>query len=171
MERRSIESIIRALNDADVKYLVVGGLAVVAHGLVRFTADIDVVLDPDRASLERAIRALSGLGYRPRAPVEFQKFADPAERKQWVEQKGLTVFSIFSPEHPATEIDLFVEPPFEFGPAYSRAVRFDVAPGVQATFVGLEELIDMKRRAGRPQDLVDVEGLKSLPPAGEGADG
>ena len=171
MERRSIESIIRALNDADVKYLVVGGLAVVAHGLVRFTADIDVVLDPDPASQKRAVEALSGLGYRPRAPVDFEKFADAAERRRWVNEKGLTVFSIYSPQHPATEIDLFVEQPFDFGSAYSRAVRFDVAPGVPATFVGLEELIDMKRKAGRPQDLVDVEGLRSLPSIPEKRDG
>jgi hypothetical protein len=50
MERRSVETIMEALNHAGVRYLVVGGLAVVAHGVVRFTADIDLVLDPEPES-------------------------------------------------------------------------------------------------------------------------
>jgi len=109
MERRSIETIVESLNRAGVRYLVAGGLAVVAHGLVRFTADLDLVLDPDPDATRRAIDTLSGLGYRPRAPVGFTDFADPEKRRTWFREKGLTVFSVFSDEHPATEIDLFVE--------------------------------------------------------------
>lgn len=62
----------------------------------------------------------------------------------------------------ATELDLFLNPPFDFDAVYVRAERFDVAPGVTATFVGLADLVDMKRRVGRPQDIQDVEGLESL---------
>jgi len=162
LERRSVESVVRALNEAQVRFLVVGGLAVIAHGFVRFTADIDLVLDPDPAALGRAIAALSDLGYRPRAPVPFAQFADPHARAAWVKDKGLAVFSVFSPDHAATEIDLFVEPPFDFGAVYARARRFEVGPGAVATFVGLADLIEMKRRVGRPQDLQDVAGLESL---------
>lgn len=162
MERRSVEAIVRALERAPCRYLIAGGLAVVAHGHVRFTADIDLVLDPSPESLGRAIAALEGLGYRPRAPVPFERFADPAARAAWVRDKGLTVFSAASPEHPSTELDLFVEPPFDFERAYGRARRLELAPGLVATFVGLADLLEMKRRAGRPQDLVDVEALRAL---------
>ncbi len=168
MERGSIESIVESLNRAGARYLVVGGLAVVAHGFVRFTADIDLVLDPEPAAMRRAIDALSGLGYRPRAPVGFGDLADPEKRQAWVREKGLTVFSAFSDQHPATEIDLFVETPFDFELSYVKAERLEVAPGIEATFVGLADLIAMKRRAGRPQDLQDVAELESLPrPASE----
>jgi hypothetical protein len=168
MERRSVEAVFGALNGSGARYLVVGGLAVVAHGYVRLTADIDIVLDPGPEALGRAIAALTALGYRPRAPVEFAEFADADKRRQWTREKGLTVFSVFSPGHRATEIDLFVETPFDFDRAYARAVRFQVADGVEATFVGLEDLIEMKRRAARPQDLEDVESLRSLrDPPGE----
>jgi len=170
MERGSIETIMEALNRANVRYLVVGGLAVVAHGFVRFTADIDLVLDPDSAAMRRAIDALSGLGYRPRAPVGFVDLSDPEKRRAWVRDKGLTVFSVFSKEHPATEIDLFVETPFDFDRAYANAERLEVAPGITATFVGLSDLIAMKRRAGRPQDLQDVAELESLPRPERGRD-
>ena len=50
MEKRSVEAIIRALNAASARYLVAGGLAVVAHGYVRFTADVDLIRQTDRAS-------------------------------------------------------------------------------------------------------------------------
>ena len=165
MERRSIETIMESLNRAGVRYLVVGGLAVVAHGFVRFTADIDLVLDPEPGAMRRAIEALSGLGYRPRAPVAFAEFADPEKRRTWAREKDLMVFSVFSSQHLATEIDLFVETPFDFERAYAEADRFEVAPGVEATFVGLAELIAMKRRAGRPQDLQDAAELESTPRA------
>ena len=171
MERRSVEAIVRALNEAEARYLVVGGLAVVAHGFVRFTADIDLVLDPEPAALKRAVHALAGLGYRPRAPVELAEFADPKNRRQWAEEKGLTVFSLFSDRHQATEVDLFLESPFDFDRAYARAERFDVAAGVQGTFVGIRDLIEIKRKAGRPQDLQDIESLESLRAPESGAHG
>jgi hypothetical protein len=162
MERRSIEAIIRALNDQQVRYLVVGGLAVVVHGHVRFTADLDLIVDLDPANVRRAISALSALGYRPRAPVDFAQFSDPAERARWIREKQLTVFSLFSPEHAATEIDVFVEMPLDFTAAHAAAMRTEVAPGVAATFVGLDDLIALKRRAGRPHDLDDIDRLRRL---------
>jgi len=175
MERHSLEAIVRALDTAGVRYLIAGGLAVVAHGFVRFTADVDLVLDPEPRALRLAIGALEGLGYRPRAPVRFEEFADSGTRARWIREKDLQVFSVFSPVHPATEIDLFVEAPFDFGATYARARRFEVAAGLKATFVGLADLIEMKRRAGRTQDLQDVEALQSLeqspPHLGEGEGG
>ena len=162
MERQSIEPIIRALNAEKVRYLVADGLAVVAHGYVRFTADLDLVLDLDEENVRRAIAALTPLRYRPRAPVELAQFADAAARAAWIREKELTVFSLSSPDHPATEIDLFVEPPLDFEQAYASAARMEIAPNITATFVGLDDLIAMKAKAGRPQDLEDIERLKSL---------
>lgn len=168
MERRSVEAIVHALNQAKVRYLIVGGLAVVAHGFVRFTADIDIVLDPDSESMERAVKALAGLGYKPRAPVEFAEFANPEARARWAREKGLTVFSAFSADHSATEIDLFLEAPFDFDRAFANATQLEVAPGCVATFVGLADLMEMKRKVGRPSDLQDIIDLQSLQPKSEG---
>jgi hypothetical protein len=162
VQTRSVEALVRALNAANVRYLVVGGLAVVAHGFVRFTADIDLVLDLDEQNLRHALSALTSLGYRPRAPVAFEQFLDPAQRALWVREKGLTVFSLYSPSHQATEVDVFVEAPFDFETTYGRAVRADVAPELAATFASLDDLIALKRRAGRPQDMLDIERLTTL---------
>ena len=145
-----------------MRYLVAGGLAVVAHGYVRFTADVDLIIDLDPENVRRATAALANLGYRPRAPVRLEEFADPLKRTEWIRDKGLTVFSLFSADHSATELDLFVEVPLDFEQAYRAAARMDVAPGVVATFLGLAELVRLKRQAGRTQDLLDIEKLQLL---------
>ena len=162
MERHSVDAIVGALNAANVRYLVAVGLAVVAHGYVRFTADVDLIVDLEPANVMRAVASLESLGYRPRAPVAFGEFADPQKRAQWVRDKNLTVFSLYSPQHALTEIDLFVEPPLDFETAYRDAVRKEVAPGVPATFIGIQDLRRLKQLAGRPQDLLDLEKLESL---------
>ena len=162
MQTRSLEAIVDALNRANVRYLIVGGLAVVAHGYVRFTADLDVVLDLEQGNASRAVSALATLNYRPRAPVPLAAFADSTQRAQWVADKGLTVFSLWSADHLATEVDLFVEEPFDFAKAYAAAASLEIGPGVVASFVSLDDLIDMKRRAGRPADLDDIEQLQRL---------
>jgi hypothetical protein len=59
------------------------------------------------------------------------------------------------------DVDLFVADPIGFGGAYERRLTLAVAPGVEATFVGLDDLIRMKRMAGRPQDLSDIEKLET----------
>lgn len=134
----------------------------VAHGYVRFTVDLDLFLDLETQNLKAALPALSRLGYRPRAPVDIGDFADPAIRRVWIEEKGMKVFSLSSSEHATTEIDIFAEAPFDFSAAYAQAVRMRVCPGVTAAFVDLDRLITMKKQAGRPKDMLDVEELKAL---------
>jgi len=164
MERRSLEAIFRALNKAEARYLVVGGVAVIAHGYVRNTADLDLVLELEPENLKRALPALAGLGYRPRAPVPILDFADPAKRASWMREKGMLVFSLFSDEHYRTEVDIFVEHPFDFERAYAEAFRQEMAPGLSATIVSRRELIAMKEKCGRPEDLLDVARLRDLRP-------
>jgi hypothetical protein len=66
-----------------------------------------------------------------------------------------------------TEVDLFVTDPIGFDDAYERRVALAVAPGIEATFVGLSDLIRMKRSAGRTQDLSDIERLQELNRGGD----
>ena len=77
MKLRNIENIFKSLNNADVRYLLAGGLAVVAHGYLRFTADIDIILGMDEDNLMKAVKTFNTLGYKPRAPVELKDFTDP----------------------------------------------------------------------------------------------
>ncbi|MBN1423951.1 nucleotidyl transferase AbiEii/AbiGii toxin family protein [Candidatus Fermentibacteria bacterium] len=162
MHASSVEAIADALSRANVRYLVVGGLAVVAHGHLRFTADIDIVLDLKRSNVEAAMTALAALGYRPRAPVALAEFADPAMRASWAREKGLRVFSLWSALYPATEIDIFVEEPFDFTETYRRADLVEILPSLTLPVVAIDDLLALKRAAGRPVDLEDVRALDAL---------
>ncbi|MCP4602287.1 MAG: nucleotidyltransferase family protein [Proteobacteria bacterium] len=163
MMLNSIEAIIRALDEAKIRYLIVGGLAVVAHGFVRFTADLDIVLDMEKENLQRAVTVFSTLGYKPHAPVPIEQFADAKKREEWISKKGLTVFSLWNPEDPFTEVDLFVREPFDdFARAHNNALRLKISGELTAAIVGIDDLIKLKQQACRPKDLIDIEKLKLL---------
>ena len=156
-----IEAVVSALNLAGVRYLIVGGVAVVLHGHLRTTADLDLVIHLERENVHKAMTALGGLGYRPRAPVPADSFADPNLREQWIREKGLTVFSLWSPAQPTLELDLFVSEPFDFLSTHSRALRVPLER-THASVIALSDLILMKERAGRPRDLEDLAALRAL---------
>ena len=162
MKLSSVEAILSALQAAGVRYLVVGGLAVAAHGHGRATFDIDLVvqLQPDNTS--RAMKALEGLGYRPTAPVPAAQFSDPRQRESWIRDKNMVVFQLHSDRHPETQIDLFVAEPFDFDTEYDRAMIGEFLPDLPVRFVCLDTLLSMKESVGRPKDLEDVRQLKLL---------
>ena len=156
-----IEAILDALNSADVRYLVVGGVAVVLHGHLRTTLDLDLVIQLEQGNLDRAIAVLSRLGYQPRAPVPFSQLADPDVRRSWITEKNMMVFSLWHPTQTAFEVDIFVEEPFDFDDTYQR--RVDVAlEQASVPVIGLADLIDLKQRADRPRDQEDVAALRAL---------
>jgi len=158
----SLEAISSALCKADVRYLIVGGLAVAAHGYGRVTFDLDLVLQMRPENVRRAITALETLGYRPTVPVPARQFADPVIRESWIRDKNMVVFQLHSDRHPETRIDLFVAEPFDFDHEYGMALVGTISPGLQARFVRLETLIRMKEATGREKDREDVRQLRLL---------
>jgi predicted nucleotidyltransferase len=158
---RRFEPVLHALNDAGVRYLVVGGVAVVLHGYLRTTGDLDLVIELQPENLLRALDALERAGFRPRPPVPLRSFADPDTRRSWIETKNLRVFSLWHADLPGFEVDLFVEEPFDFDQAWERRVTVQLG-GTNATVVSLADLLSLKRRAGRARDLEDVDALEAL---------
>ncbi len=156
-----IEGVFAGLAEASVDYVLVGGLAVVLRGHARLTADIDIVVDLNPDNARRAIQALTRLGLRPRAPVEAAQFADPVQRRRWVEEKGMRVFSLWHPKDPLLEVDLFVEEPLEFAVLRTRADRLTLRNS-SVIVASIQDLIELKRQAGRPQDLLDIEALEAI---------
>jgi hypothetical protein len=164
MELRSVEAVVGALNAAGVRYLIVGGLAVNAHGYQRTTVDVDLVIQLQQDNVLAGLRALEGLGYAPRIPVRAEQFADPALRESWRTEKGMLVFQLHSDLHRTTPVDVFVYEPFDFDAEYARALAEPVAPGVEARIIRLETLMEMKRVANRLKDLADLDALRKLDP-------
>ncbi len=90
------EAIFRGLHEAQVRYLIVGAVAVNLHGVPRMTAGLDLMVDLDEANLRSLVAALVGLGYRPRNPVPAEALPDPAQRREWRESKGMVRFTMRS---------------------------------------------------------------------------
>jgi hypothetical protein len=157
----SYDDVFRALHDADVQYVVVGGTAVVLQGHARLTIDLDLVVNLSEKQAVAAIRALTGLGLQSRLPVDPETFAEAATRRTWVEERNLKVFSLFDPQSPRREVDLFAFEPLPFDELHAGATTFVIA-GVPVRVASRRHLIEMKRQVGRPRDLDDIAVLEAL---------
>ncbi len=162
MKLSSIESLVRALNDAGVPFLVVGGLAVVAHGYGRQTQDVDLVVRLLPDSIRRAFDALGSLGYAPRVPVTAEMLCDAEVRARLFRERGMVVLAFHSEAHAETPVDLFAAEPFDFESEHAAAMVLEIAPGVPVRVVRLEALLEMKRAADRPQDRADIAELSAI---------
>lgn len=169
--RGRVSRVLTALEREGVRYLVVGGVAVVLHGHLRTTVDLDLVVQLEPENVERAIRVFRELGFEPRVPVPLESFGDAGERARWVREKNARVFSLWHPREPGFLVDLFVQEPFDFEERYRRAsvARLDDA---EVRVLALDDLVEMKRESGRSQDLSDVDALQALrkPERGEGGE-
>jgi predicted nucleotidyltransferase len=155
-----IEFLFRHLNEAGARYVVVGGLAVVLHGHLRATGDVDLIVDLAPEQVDRTLAALDQAGFRPYVPVPARDFADPAKRAAWAREKGMLVFSL-RPLDGVPMVDLFVEYPIPFDGLWDRSVVVQVR-GVPVRIASIQDLITLKRRAGRPEDLADIEALAEI---------
>ena len=185
------EPIFEALNRAQVRYVVVGGFATVLHGHARLTADIDLMIDLSPAEVRKALDTLTGLGFRPRAPIEPLAFADPATRLQWIREKGMRVFSMWDPANPMREVDLFVEHLIDFDELWTRSeiinlshtavrivdcsLRFFAAShlltacfaGSRPSWPALQSVFRAAWLAGRPSLLLRHRDVRAEAPAAE----
>jgi len=162
MNLEAFENIARALEQGDVRYLVAGGLAVVAHGYGRMTFDVDLVVQLKSDNVVRAFEALASIGYEPRVPVTGEQFGDRTIREGWIRDKDMVVLNMWCDKYRDTTLDIFVTEPFDFDTVYNNALVEKLDDGTTVRFVDIPTLIDMKRIAGREKDIDDVKHLEML---------
>ena len=97
------DDVYAAFEGAGVRFVVVGGMAVVMSGHVRATVDLDVVVDLEPAAALRTMQALQQLGLQPRVPVSASDFADPAIRETWIRDKHMQDLSFYDPRRLARD--------------------------------------------------------------------
>lgn len=153
------ERVIAALNDSGVDYVIVGGIAVVLHGVDRLTADLDVVLDLRRDAALKAMKSLEQVGYRPRPPVRIEDFAAAENRREWMETRNMQVFSLWDPNGELPVLDVFVSYPLDFSKLLEHSIEVDIG-GLQARIASIEHLIEMKSKTGRERDKQDIIALR-----------
>jgi hypothetical protein len=155
------EALLAALVKANVRFVVVGGLAVVIQGHARLTADVDLVIDLAPANAHRAVEALTARGLRPLLPVDPLAFADAARRAEWVETRNLEVFSMRDEQNPLLTVGLFAREPIPFEELWAHVDQI-LLGGETVRVASIPHLIQMKRTAGRPQDLADINQLERI---------
>jgi predicted nucleotidyltransferase len=162
MSKENIKHIIHSLNKSGLKYLIVGGFAVIAHGYVRYTADLDIVIAIDTDNIDRLIQVMDKLGYQPRLPVQISDMLVDEKRQEWIEEKNMVVFSLISEQYKLIPIDIFIREPFNFEEELEHAEWIKLGEGLKAPFVRIEQLIQMKKESGREKDTLDLEKLMEI---------
>lgn len=155
------EPIFEALDSAGVRYVVAGGVAVVLHGHPRLTTDLDLAVDLAPGPAAAAVEALTGIGFQPRLPLDPAGFSDPDVRRSWIEDKGMTVFSMWDPDDPTRSVDLFVAEPIAFEELWGHSELVELE-GINARIASIPDLVRMKQASGRPLDIDDIDALTTI---------
>ena len=150
--------ILKALNASRVKYLVVGGVAVIFHGVLRTTLDLDLAVHLEVGNLKKLEEVMHRLGFSPRVPASVTGLADSRTRRVWTRQKHMKVFSFTEHRKPFRIVDVMVRPLPDFERLYRTRVTVKHG-GVSAPVMPLSALMKMKLAAGRVQDREDVQYL------------
>lgn len=154
LNSQDFKELLSALAGHDVRYLVVGGYAVMLYSEPRWTKDLDVWISLDSDNARAVFDALKEFG----APLDGLSPADFAQPGYFY-QMG----------NPPLRVDVMMGlPGVDFDTAWARRNTVDVA-GCSVHFIGREDLIAAKLAAGREQDLRDAESLRratrmGLPP-------
>jgi hypothetical protein len=125
----------------DVRFLIVGGYAVAAHGHPRFTKDLDVWVWLDEQNAGRLVSALEdfGFGSLGLTPADFL-------------EEGVVVQLGYPPKR----IDILTEVDgVQFGSCWERRVEVEVG-GHRVPFISADDLVANKKASGRPQDMADA---------------
>lgn len=145
------ERLVAAFNTARVRYVIVGGLAVGAHGVVRATRDLDIVCAPAADNMERIADCLRSLGAQHpiEATLTGASLSRPASFKVRTRHGDVQVLN-----------RLPGVPPFDELEADRLLVR--ISPDAVAPVCSLPHLRAMKHAAGRPRDQADLAELAEL---------
>ncbi|HEX5762688.1 MAG TPA: hypothetical protein VFY04_06160 [Solirubrobacterales bacterium] len=157
MSELDIQKILDALREEDVEFLVIGGVAVGFHGYVRATKDIDIVPSPNNGNLGRLARVLDRLDAEVEGAEEFEgeELPNPLDPEalalggNWVLS---TKFGRFDVMQWLGEEELWAK-------LSPTALTTEIG-GIAVKMVDYESLVALKRQAGRPEDLADLQRLR-----------
>lgn len=151
--------ILRSLASAGARFAVAGGFASLAHGVVRVTMDLDLVVDVQDENLLLLWDSLTELGFAPQQPIPRASAVSADALLKIAGEKGMRAFSWSHGTQPFLVVDLLVGPPFQWDEnLFAKVDLF----GVEVLVLRKEELIRLKRLAGRDKDLADVRELEKL---------
>lgn len=143
------------LTRSNVRFVLIGGLAAQIHGSPSLTFDVDVCFDLDRDNLDRLAVALVDL-------VAIRREM-PEGVSAPIDARALREGDVFTLRTRLGDLDLLAHPApaFDYGSLATHAIRADI-DGVEVLVASLDDLMAMKRAAGRPKDRIELEVLGAL---------
>lgn len=150
MSERDDALLLRLVRDSQIPHVVIGGWAVISHGYVRLTRDIDLLV-PDRPEVHDQAAALMA-SLHARGPTGV-----PIEEDDRIPESGWQLQT----DH--GRIDWLLEglPPLDFDTVFERSAAAEM-DGTPFRYAGLATIVAFKRLAGRPQDLQDLKELEAI---------
>jgi len=140
-----IENLLRLLKEHKVRFVIIGAAAFPVHGYVRTTLDVDIFIDPTRKNGENCLMALKEFGYDVSDITVDELLTKKILIRQYL-----------------VEVDIH---PFVKGITFDRVWKNRIKERigeVETYFASLDDLIKMKRAAGRPKDKEDLKALLKL---------
>ena len=147
--------VLSAFSEHKVPFAVVGGYAVVLHGVIRGTADIDLVVNHSKEVFERTEKALESIGFKSRLPLKANEVFE--FRDEYIKNRNLIAWSFYNPSHPLEIVDIILTHDRK-----NLKVMHKTFQGKRLPVVEVTSLIKMKQESGRPQDLEDIKALQEI---------
>ena len=140
---RDFKEFIELLNKNNVRYIVIGGYAVVYHGYVRSTNDIDIWIDIREDNIKKLIKVLDEFGFSSLS----------------IKEADFLPNQIIQLGYPPNRIDLITTPAgIEFETCYESKEQVSI-DDIAVNIIDLENLIKAKKASNRTRDLADIEEL------------
>jgi hypothetical protein len=149
------------LQHADIKYLLVGGIAINLYGVPRATADVDIVVPDDAGSIKHICELLFSIGFNLSQPIDPKDLFDWEKLLLICNEKNLISLNFYHPKNDFPNIDVLIVYPFNFNDAYNHKVIKTVGE-TEIFLASIDDIIFMKSVSRREQDKADVEMLKKV---------
>jgi predicted nucleotidyltransferase len=150
------------LNQAKIKYLVVGGVAVNLHGFRRFTGDLDILVLINPENLKRLELLCKDIGYFPRQPIEIASLLNENNLKNLITEKNFKAFTLVPTKSEFDlDIDILTNESLQFDKYKKNCETINVWD-LDLPVIHIDDLIEMKSNTGRQKDLEDLKALLQI---------
>ena len=158
------EEILNEFQEKNVRYIIVGGLAVNFLGSFRSTADLDILVEMNDKNLAKIVTVLTHHGYRVKQPVNPMGIANAKIRRDWIKNKHMKAFNFYKDDE-FKQVDIIIDSPVSFKDAIKTAKQIPCGR-LTVTVMSIDNLIKMKKKANRDIDKTDINELTRIKKAG-----
>jgi len=150
-----IYKVIEILESKNIEYAIAGGYAVALHGAVRGTVDIDLIIKLEKDTFLKIENAFEEIGLQSRLPIRGEEVFN--FREEYIKNRNLIAWNFININNPAESVDILLTEDLK------KTKTKTIKSGIKTLkVVSVNDLIKMKNKSSRPQDLEDIKSLRSL---------